>query len=602
MWEQERWQHAQSGNFRASIVIGNQNSVVADEVLILRRARLLRLKQDRCSMAEPRFDFSTLELFSEPVAAIESVGPHHRIVAANSAFRLMLGPASIGQLLGPVIGGADTVSCDEVTQALSSGRIHRLRVERGGYVFEFENRPRVANFSVIVGTDITMRESLAARVAFESAHDAITGLPNGTSLIMQIDTAIERSELLGAPGAVLICDLDQYRAISDGLGPTASAEFLRLIGERFERSLRFGDSVARLVGDEFAVLCSDVGDSYGAQAVARRMLESLVEPVVLETGEVFVSATVGIAVIETTGDSAARVLRDAHAALSQAKSKGRGSIEVFDVGIRERVVARIAVEKELHRALQRDELRVHYQPYVRLTTGDVIGFEALVRWQHPSRGLLSPTEFVAVAEETGLIIEIGAWLLAEAVRQIAEWGDLVPAGDPLEISVNLSARQIEDPNLVQMVERSLSCAGVDSSCLILEVTESTLMADTQHAARVLRELQLMGVRIAVDDFGTGHSSLGYLKQLPVDCLKIDRSFVAGLGVDPEDKTIIEAVVAMGHALGLSVVAEGIETVDQLRHLELLGCDIGQGFLIAKPNPASAIIELIGDRLAWRLAG
>lgn len=553
------------------------------------------------ALFDPPLDFAALELFTEPVAVVETGDRPPRVAATNAAFRSMFGRDPVGLDITAALTGVGDEKLCALIAAIDSGVTQRAVVRRGADVLEFEARPSLGQYVVLVGFDVTEREALAARVAHDARHDPITGLPNGACIIERIDATIARPELLGAGGALVICDLDQYRTISDGLGPVASADMLRSIGERFERTLRFGDCVAHLVGDEFAVLCCDVGDIEEARLVARRLLDTLAEPVPLESGEVFVSATVGIALIERVGDTAERVLRDAHAALSSAKAKGRGSVGVFDAIIRERVVERIEIEKALHRAVRQEEFRVFYQPLVRFAGAEVIGFEALVRWQHPERGLVSPMDFIPIAEETGLIVPIGEWVLREVVRQAAAWSAAVPQAEPLAVSVNLSARQLAHPDLVGTVADAIGGAGIDPSMLLVEVTESTLMSDPELATTILHALRSLGVRIAIDDFGTGHSSLGYLKQLPVDCLKIDRSFISGLGMDSDDRAIVGAVVSMGHALGLSVTAEGVETPQQLAELEALGCDVGQGFYFAKPQPGDVVTALVRHRFSWRRA-
>jgi Amt family ammonium transporter len=295
------------------------------------------------------------------------------------------------------------------------------------------------------------------------------------------------------------------------------------------------------------------------------------------------------------------VVRDAHAALSFARVQGRGTVAVFDASIRDRTIERIEIEKSLHRALRNGEFRVHYQPLVRFDGAAVIGFEALLRWEHPERGLVGPLDFIPVAEETGLIVPIGEWVLHEVCAQAAVWSASMPDAEPLVVSVNLSARQLAHPDLVGTIAAAIGRSGIDPATLLVEVTESTLMSDPELAATILHALRAIGVRIAVDDFGTGHSSLGYLKQLPVDCLKIDRSFVSGLGVDPDDRAIVAAVVSMGHALGLTVTAEGVETPQQLDELERLGCDVGQGFYFAKPQPSAIVTALVRHRFSWRRA-
>jgi EAL domain-containing protein (putative c-di-GMP-specific phosphodiesterase class I) len=300
----------------------------------------------------------------------------------------------------------------------------------------------------------------------------------------------------------------------------------------------------------------------------------------------------GISVSQGAHDTPERLLRDADVAMFTAKELGRDRIEVFDDAMRERAVTRLDIERSLRRALLRDEFRVHYQPLVQFDRSEVIGFEALLRWEHPERGLLGPAEFLPVAEETGLIVSIGAWVIHEVCRQAARWIAVAPPETPpLGVSVNLSARQLAHPDLVATVAEALALTGLPPHLLVLEITESVLMTDRDLAVTILHALRSLGVRLSIDDFGTGQSSLGYLKSLPVDSLKIDRSFVDGLGSDPDDSAIVAAVVHMGHALGLTVTAEGIETPRQLSELRALGCDLGQGFYFARPQPGEIAAAL-----------
>ncbi len=560
--------------------------------------------------------FDALELLSDPIAVIDVLASPPVILAKNRAFERWIGPRDgFADLVGAdVVHALRGVADDElqlVEAAIATAgvldvpsepvepRSECAVIERGTRQLEF----RVESWGylhVLRGCDVTERESLAARVAHEARHDSVTGLPNAAAFVERLDEVIRRPELAGTGAAVVICDLDQYRTISDALGPIASGEMLRVIGERLERTLRFGDCVARLTGDEFAVLCCDVAGADLA-AVAARLVAALGEPVVLDSGEVYVSATAGVSLIDVSADTPERVLRDAHAALSKARRAGHGSVSVFDTTIRDEAVARVELEKALHRALRREEFRVFYQPLVRFSGAAVVGFEALVRWQHPERGLVPPLDFIPVAEETGLIVPIGAWVIDEVCRQAAIWQGEVPDAEPLVVSVNLSARQLAHPDLVGTIASAIARNGLDPATLVFEVTESTLMSDPDLAVTILHALRALGVRIAVDDFGTGHSSLGYLKQLPVDCLKIDRSFVSGLGIDPDDRAIVGAVVSMGHALGLTVTAEGVETLEQLDALESLGCDVGQGFYFAKPQPGEVVTALVRHRFSWRRA-
>jgi diguanylate cyclase (GGDEF)-like protein len=547
---------------------------------------------------DPATHFAVFDHLDDPIAVVRESHEGPRVVFTNAAYRRSfddwfsddLACASVRSVLEVRSGAAAPESC--------------ISVEAGGAVHEFTAWPAGAGMIVARGLDVSERVALAARVAYDAHHDKVTGLLDGDGLVARIDAALSRRELLGAGGAVVIVDIDQYRAVSDGLGPDASAELLRAIGERLERTLRFGDCVARISGDEFTVFCADVADASEATQVAHRLLATFGEPVDLEVGEVFVSATVGIAELRADDDTAARVLRDAHAALSQAKLAGPGSIEVFDERIRADVVQRIEIEKELHRALREGHFRVFYQPLVRFAGAEVVGFEALVRWDHPERGIVGPTEFIPVAEATGLIVPIGEWVLREACAQASRWIESAPPwSEPLVVSVNLSARQLGHPAVVSTVASAVADARIDPSALVIEVTESTLMADPDLATTILHALRSIGVRIAIDDFGTGHSSLGYLKHLPVDCLKIDRAFVMGLGenssADADDRAIVGAVVAMGHALGLTVTAEGVETVEQLDALAELGCDVAQGFYFARPQPGEVASALVHRRISWR---
>ena len=556
-----------------------------------------------------------LDLLLDPTAIVSVTSDDGRgglrFVSANLAYRRRLGHDPRGlDALGVLVGRHDAEHA-LIESALATRQTVSAQLHDGSSVVEVVARPvdddggssdpSAPAHVIVVVRDVTERFALETKCAFVASHDPVTGLLNTDGLVDRIATTLARPELIGAGAAVVLLDLDQYRTVSDGLGPAASEALLREIAQRFERVVRFGDCVARLNGYEFAIWCTDVGDAEQARMIAGRMLDELAEPVGLDTAEVFVSATVGIALVASR-DEPALIVRDAHAALSAARRTGRGGIAVFDERIRERVVERLELEKELHRALRQDEFRIYYQPLVQFSGSAVVGFEALLRWAHPRRGLVAPMEFIPVAEETGLIVPIGEWVLREVCAQAARWRSITPLDDPLVVSVNLSAHQLAHPDLVGVVAAAIADFGLDPATLLVEVTESVLMSDPELASTILHALRALGVRIAVDDFGTGHSSLGYLKQLPVDCLKIDRSFVSGLGIDPDDRAIVGAVVSMGHALGLTVTAEGIETPEQLDELESLGCDLGQGFYFAKPQPGDVVTALVRHRFHWRKAG
>ncbi len=449
--------------------------------------------------------------------------------------------------------------------------------------------------------DVSEHKRIEALLAHRARHDPLTELPNRVKLLEDLAEAMLRARSRTLPRRVglVLLDIDHFKIVNDSLGLSAGDELFAVVAQRVERVLRFGDSVARLGGDELAVVCNDAQDESDTLSVAERVRSVLVEPFMLETGEVHLTASVGVALSEGDDDTPERLLRDASVAMFAAKKMGRGRIEVFAEPMRQRAVARLETESALRRALVHNEFRVHYQPLVRFESSEVIGLEALLRWQHPERGLLAADDFLAVAEETGLIVPIGAWVLQEACAQTASWVAEADDQVPLSVSVNLSARQLHDDALVPMVEAALASSGLDPALLVLEVTESTLMSDRDHAIDVLQRLAQIGVQVGIDDFGTGQSSLAYLRALPVHTLKIDHSFVKDLGHDSEGGAIVAAIVQLGHALGLSVTAEGVETPDQLAELRALGCDLGQGFYFAHPQPGAIVRALVHRRFHWR---
>ncbi len=448
--------------------------------------------------------------------------------------------------------------------------------------------------------DVSEHKRIEALLAHRVRHDPLTELPNRVALLEEIAHALAHAR--GRSGSrrigLVLLDLDHFKIVNDSLGLSAGDELFAIVAQRVERILRTGDTVARLGGDELAVVCNDAQDEHGAVAVAERVRSVLTEPFVLATGEVYLTASIGVALSTGTDDSPERLLRDASVAMFAAKKLGRGRIEVFAEPMREEAIARLEMEAALRRALVHEEFRVHYQPLVRFETSEVMGLEALLRWQHPELGLVPADAFLTVAEESGLIVQIGAWVLREACAQAASWVTEAGGHAPLAVSVNLSARQLADDDLISIVEDALATSGLDPSLLVLELTETTLMADREHAIEVLRHLTDQGVRVGIDDFGTGQSSLIYLRSLPVHTLKIDRSFIEGLGRDPEGGAIVAAVVQLGHALGLSVTAEGIETPDQLAELRALGCDLGQGYYFAHPQPGAIVRALVHHRFHW----
>lgn len=445
------------------------------------------------------------------------------------------------------------------------------------------------------------RKRFETKLAHQAHHDPLTGLPNRVLFLEFLVLALARARRYRSQVAVLFMDLDRFKVVNDSLGHDAGDELLVGLSERLRSVLRPGDTVARFGGDEFVILCEDLSGPEAKQQaveVAERLLDVIQQPFHLDGDEHFLSASIGIALAVTGDDRPEALLRDADAAMYRAKDRGKGRWELFDETMRVTAMVRLETENALHRAIDRGEFRLFYQPVMSIADGSCTGVEALVRWQYPNRGLVAPHEFIQLAEETGLVIPLGGWVLSEACRQAARWHAERLDNDPFQVAVNLSARQLAHPDLVDSVDRALKATGADPSWLCLEITESVLMDDVDATIGAVKRLKGLGVDLAIDDFGTGYSSLGYLKRFPVDLVKVDRSFVDGLGSDPEDSAIVAAVVSLGHALGLRVVAEGVETEQQLSELVALECDLAQGYFFAPPQPAVDIEDLVlGPRRA-----
>ena len=394
--------------------------------------------------------------------------------------------------------------------------------------------------------------------------------------------------------ALMVLDLDHFKAVNDSLGDAGGDELLKGVVRRIEEvCIRESDTVARLGGDEFAIILEDLSDAKDAATVARDMLQALSEPFILDGHEVPMSASIGVAVRPPSGGG--ELLKDAEIAMRRAKERGRNGYEFFTREMNARVLERLTLGNMLRRALEREEFRLCYQPRVDLATGGIVGVEALLRWQSSALGVVSAATFVPVLEETGLIVPVGEWVLRNACRQARSWQEN-GAGRFLRVAVNLSARQFGREGLVGTVARVLEECGLDPRCLEMEITESRLMEDIEASSRMLEQLKrtLGGVRVSIDDFGTGHSSLSYLKSLPIDLLKIDSSFIRNLATDPDDAAIITAIIGLAHNLRLRVIAEGVETEEQLAFLQNEGCDEAQGYYFARPLPAEGITRLLEE--------
>jgi len=445
-----------------------------------------------------------------------------------------------------------------------------------------------------IGTDVTEIRRASQKLLHDAFHDALTGLPNRALFMDRLShrLALEKRRQ-GSSFSVLFLDVDRFKVINDSLGHVRGDELLAEVGRRLQACLRAGDTVARLGGDEFTILIEDVKNKAEALKVAERVQQDLRAPFSIGGQEIFSGASIGIAHGSSGYARPEDILRDADTALYRAKAQGRGRFVEFDPSMHDRAMALLRLETDLRRALDRNELRIHYQPVVSLATGRIVGAEALVRWLHPERGLVSPIEFIPLAEETGLIIAIGGWVLTEACRQMKEWQDKVGQAE-LELSVNLSSQQFAQPGLVAQVADVLRETGLSPRCLRLEVTESLLMERHPHIADTLTELRAMGVRLDLDDFGTGYSSLSYLHQFPIDTLKIDKSFIARIGESEEGLEIVHTIMSLARSLDMEVVAEGVENAKQLDALRQLGCAHAQGYHLSRPVDSGKFGVLLGE--------
>ncbi|HKP81880.1 MAG TPA: EAL domain-containing protein [Pyrinomonadaceae bacterium] len=425
-------------------------------------------------------------------------------------------------------------------------------------------------------------------------HDSLTGLPNRAMFTQLLKAEIASSNQRDAHMfAVLFLDLDRFKNINDSLGHTHGDLLLVAFAERLERTLRPIDTLARFGGDEFAILLSGMTDATDAVRVAKRISEELSQPFVLDKNSAFATASIGIALSSSGYDRAEDILRDADIAMYRAKENGKARYEVFDHGMHARAVSRLQLESDLRLAIEQKEFCVYYQPIVCLQTGRLAGFEALVRWNHPRRGLVEPADFIPVAEETGLIVPIGEWVLNEACAQVRQWQIDSPSHRSLSLSVNLSARQVAQPHLLDRIKEALDNSKLNPHCLKLEITESVVMENAEAAALMFKQLRSLGVQLSIDDFGTGYSSLSYLHRFPLNYLKIDRSFVMRLTTD-NDNAIVRTISTLARNLGMEVIAEGIETEEQHQQLKMLGCEYGQGYLFSRPVDQHGVIHLLAQ--------
>jgi diguanylate cyclase (GGDEF)-like protein/PAS domain S-box-containing protein len=572
-----------------------------------RMVRRLSEREEKLRQAEERFRSS----FDDAPIGMAIVGLDGRWVRVNQAFAHLTG-YGIEQLVGmsfqDLTPPEDLVHDLPALDALVSGQQSTHHAEKRYVRADGEIVWVLLTVSVVHDSagqpvhmisqmqDVTARKTAEDELAERALHDPLTGLPNRILFADRVEVALARIERTSAPLAVFFVDLDRFKLVNDSLGHAIGDRMLLEVGKRLIAVVRPADTVSRFGGDEFTILCENT-DKRAASVVAKRILDALATPIVVDGHELFASASIGIAVGVDHRAKADEMLRDADAAMYRAKEQGHSRFALFDGGLRLQATERLELENDLRRAIERDELFLLYQPDVDLATGEIHGVEALVRWQHPHRGRLSPHQFIPIAEESGLIAGLGEWVVAEACRQLRSWHD---EGHPLSVSVNISPRQLADPNLPNVIHSALDSSGANPAALCLEITES---AAVEAGSVTLAALRGRGVRLALDDFGAGFSSLHQIRRLPqVDTLKIDRSFVEELGRHPADTAILAAIVGMARALRMVTVAEGIQNEAQARTLREIGCDRGQGYHFGCPLGAQAIVELAPAAALGELVG
>ena len=448
-------------------------------------------------------------------------------------------------------------------------------------------------------TDVSERKSNEEQMIHDALHDTLTSIPNRTLLLDRIrQSLVRRKRYPKTSFAIIFIDLDRFRLVNESLGHIHGDELLQLISARLKETIPIGDTVARLGGDEFSILLQDINSVRDVEVIAKDIQNLFSKPFFLGDREVFASASMGIAHSDNDYKTPEEILRDAELAMYRAKREGKSQSIVFQPQFRQSSLSPIDLDTDLRRALDRDEMELHYQPIISMRDRTISGFEALLRWSHRSRGVISPNEFIPLAEETGLIYDLGQWVLGKACKQIATWNKSKKKEDQLEISINLSSRQFSEPNLVEGIVENIEKSGFDAEFLKIEITESALMQNAQRSVSMLNQLKDLNIKVCVDDFGTGYSSLSYLHTFPIDTLKIDRSFVHDMSRNFRNMEIIRTIIMLAHNLKLDVIAEGVETGEQDAQLSALGCQFAQGFYFSRPINSSDAALLIQQNHQW----
>lgn len=465
-----------------------------------------------------------------------------------------------------------------------------------GYIdFLIQSMMAVGMIACLLEDEREASELAAVQIEHLAYHDALTGLPNRPLFIDRLIVALAQANRAHQKLAVFFLDLDRFKVINDSLGHTIGDTLLKAVAERVRRCVREGDTVARFGGDEFTLLIPKIENIEDAAKIALKINETLKIPFFVNERELFVTTSIGVSIFPADGSDPETLVRNADTAMYRAKEQGRDNYQLYAADMNAQALERLGLENALRKALSQNELVLHYQPQMNAQTGAIVGVEALVRWQHPERGLLSPAHFISVAEMSGLIVPIGEWILRTACRQLKAFQRKVD--HDFTIAVNLSARQFQQPDLVEMINSAVHETGIEPSSLEVEITESNAMQNAENTMYILRELKALGVRISMDDFGTGYSSLNYLKRFPIDTLKLDKGFINDITTDPSDAAIVSAVIQMAHSLNLHVTAEGVERKEQLEWLRRQRCDTIQGYLFSKPLPADQLETFIHERKA-----
>jgi diguanylate cyclase (GGDEF)-like protein/PAS domain S-box-containing protein len=608
---------AQTGRERILLVIAGRTAMQEAIRASLRAlAALIALALERAALTEEvhrrRGEARFGSLVRHASDLITVIGPDGRISYQSPSIERLLGysPQDVtGRPFAELVHASDD---GRVRRTLADGAmaasdhpqvVQCLLVHRDGVPQQFEiNYTNLLDDEHVGGIvlncrDISERKAFEEQLTHQAFHDPVTGLANRALFAERVRHAIARSRRERRSVAVVFLDLDDFKTINDSLGHAAGDEVLTEVAKRLATSVRASDTAARFGGDEFALLLEDIDSVEEAADTAERVLEAIAMPMRIAHKELSLRCSIGISVVSQDAPGGAEeLIRDADAAMYRAKRDGKGSYRMFEPEMHEGVLARLELRTDLQRAIATEQLELHYQPVVRLDDGSIAGVEALLRWRHPERGVIAPNQFIPLAEETGLIVPIGRWVLREGCRQARRMRDALPPDAAPTMSINLSVKQLQHSDVIADVGDAIREAGIDPSALTLEITETVLMADTDLAVARLSELKALGVQLALDDFGTGYSSLSYLSRFPVDILKMDRSFL-GAGATPEMSELASAVLALGTTLNLRVVAEGIELPEQWRSLRELGCPFGQGFLFARPMDSEAALEHVATQLA-----